>query len=79
MPEEGVNIFQSDLVPEHVVLNPTEKETLLKKYNISLKQLPRIRKSDPVVVSLKAAEGDIIMVKRNDPEVGDYYYYRVVV
>jgi len=77
--EESIDIFQSDLVPEHVVLNPTEKEELLKKFNISIKQLPRIKKYDPAVVALKAEKGDVIRIKRNDPNMGKYYYYRVVV
>ena len=77
--EEKVDIFQSELVPEHIVLTPNEKEELLKTFNISLKQLPRIRKTDPVVALLKADRGDVIRIKRNDMIVGDYYYYRVVV
>lgn len=77
--EESIDIFQSDLVPEHVVLNPNEKEELLKKFNISLRQLPRIKKNDSVIAFLKAERGDVIRIKRNDPVVGEYYYYRVVV
>jgi len=77
--EESIDLFQSDLVPEHVVLNPTEKENLLKKFNISLKQMPRIKKNDPVAVILKAEKGDVIRIKRNDPVIEEYYYYRVVV
>jgi DNA-directed RNA polymerase subunit H (RpoH/RPB5) len=77
--EEIIDIFQSDLVPEHVVLGPAEKEELIKKFNISLKQLPRIKKDDPVVALLKAEKGDVIRIKRNDPITGEYYYYRVVV
>ena len=79
MPEESIDIFRSDLVPEHVILNPNEKDELLKKFNISLKQLPRIKKTDPVVLALKAEKGNVIRVKRIDPTVGDYYYYRVVI
>ncbi len=76
---EEVNIFQSDFVPEHVILNPSEKEELLKSYNVSLKQLPRIKKTDAVAALLKAEKGDVIRIKRNDPIVGEYYYYRLVV
>ena len=77
--EENIDIFQSDLVPEHIVLNSNEKEELLKKFNVSLKQLPKIKKTDPVAVVLKAEKGDVIRIKRNEPNIGEYYYYRVVV
>ena len=77
--EIEINIFKSELVPKHEIMTEDEKAAFLKQYNISLKQLPRIRHDDPAVKELAAKKGDIIMVTRNDPEVGEYPYYRVVV
>mgnify|MGYP001615957512 FL=1 len=82
MPEEQeiqINIFESELVPKHEIMSEDEKAAFLKQYNVSLKQLPRIKHDDPTVKELTAKKGDIIRVTRNDPGVGEYLYYRVVV
>lgn len=79
MEEEGIDIFQSTLVPKHEVLSEDEKANLLKELNITSKQLPRIRQEDAVVRKLNAKKGDLIKITRADEVVGEYYYYRVVV
>ncbi len=77
--EEDIDIFQSGLVPKHLVLSEDEKAALLKQYNVAPRQLPRIKLSDPVVKRLGAKKGDIIKIIRTDTVVGEYNYYRVVV
>lgn len=77
--EEDVDIFQSRLVPKHDVLTEDEKAQFLKAYNITVKQLPRIRVEDAVIKRLAGKKGDVVRIHRNDPAVGSYYYYRVVV
>ena len=77
--EIQINIFESELVPKHGIMSEDEKAAFLKQYNVSLKQLPRIKHDDPAVKELAAKKGDIIRVTRNDPGVGEYLYYRVVV
>jgi len=76
--EEEIDIFESGLVPKHVILSEDEKSAILKQYNISIKQLPRIKISDPVVKRLSAKKGDIIKIMRTG-YIGEYNYYRVVV
>lgn len=68
-----------ELVPKHVVLSEKEKEEMLKKYSITLKQLPRILTSDPVVKLLGAKIGDVIKIIRKSPTANQTIYYRVVV
>ncbi len=67
------------LVPEHKKLSEKEKKALLEKFNITIKELPQILKTDPAIQGLNAKEGDIIMIKRNSPTAGESIYYRVVV
>ena len=77
--EKEIDIFQSNLVPRHELLNQEEKSELLKKYNISLKQLPRIKGDDSAVKLLSAKHGDIVKIIRRSYVAGEYNYYRVVV
>ncbi len=77
--EEEIDIFKSGLVSKHVILTEDAKAALLKQYNVTPKQLPRIKSSDPVVKRLGAKKLDIIKIIRNDAGNGEYNYYRVVV
>lgn len=73
------DITKHELVPKHIVLNQEEKEKLLKKYGITLKELPRIFLSDPVVKNLGAKVGDVIKIIRKSETAGESIYYRVVI
>jgi DNA-directed RNA polymerase subunit H len=73
--------FKADkhiLMPKHVKLASKEKEKLLEKYNISLKELPRISKIDPAIASLNATPSDVIKIIRQSPTCGEAIFYRVV-
>ncbi|MBI2970789.1 MAG: DNA-directed RNA polymerase subunit H [Candidatus Aenigmarchaeota archaeon] len=76
--DEQINIFESGLVPKHEILTEDQKAQFLKQYNISTKQLPRIRADDPVVKHLSGKRGDVMRITRNEPVIGEYYYYRIV-
>ena len=65
------------LQPRHVKLKPEEAKALLEKLNITLSQLPKIKKEDPILPE-DAKIGDIIRIDRQtDDKIA--YYYRVVV
>jgi DNA-directed RNA polymerase subunit H len=55
-----------------------QSEAILKKYNVSKKQLPKITKNDPAISELEAVPGDIIEITRESPTTGKSYFYRVV-
>ena len=67
------------LVPEHKKLSEKDKAELLKKYNITLKELPKILNSDPAIAELDVDEGDVIKITRNSRTAGKTVYYRGVI
>ncbi len=77
--KEKFDITQHSLVPKHVKLSEEEKKEKLKKYKISLKQLPSILDKDPIIKLLNAIPDDVIKIIRKSPTVGESFYYRVVV
>lgn len=74
-----VNILKHSLVPEHVILSEEEKKKVLEKYNISVKQLPKIFSSDPVTKAIGANPGDVLKILRKSPVAGTTVYYRLVI
>ncbi len=67
------------LVPTHTKLDAAAQQQLLVKYNISLKQLPQIKQSDPAIQHLTPTLGDVIQINRKSPTIGETSFYRVVV
>ena len=77
--EKDIDIFQSNLVPKHEILGGEEKAELLKRLNVLLKQLPRVKEEDPVVKLLQGKRGDVMKITRKSHVAGEYNYYRVVI
>lgn len=68
------------LLFKHEKLNEKASEEILKKYNISPSQLPKIFKKDPALKGLEEVKsGDIIEIERNSPTANKSKFYRVVV
>lgn len=66
------------LVPKHTKLSEREKKQLLEKYNITVKQLPRISKKDPAIQHLDVKPGDVIKIHRESKTAGKTEFYRSV-
>jgi len=66
------------LIPEHKKLNEEDSEKILKKFNISRKQLPKIKANDPAILKFEPKKGDIIEIIRESPTTGKSLFYRVV-
>ena len=64
------------LQPKHIKLKPNDVSALLKKYNISLAQLPKIKNDDPALPE-GCKQGDIVRIERKE-EGNSYTYYRAV-
>jgi len=71
-------VADHELVPKHEILPEKESEKLLKDLNISKKQLPKIKLSDPAIKETEAKAGDIIKITRKSLVAGESIYYRVV-
>ncbi len=69
-----MHILQS----KHTNLKPEEVEKLLKKYNCSLSQLPKISKKDPQIVEADVDVGKVVCFERKTDD-GVEEYFRVVV
>jgi len=65
------------LQPKHSKLKKEEADKLLTDLNISLSQLPKIKKEDSALPE-NCEIGDIIKIERKEDE-GVVIYYRVVV
>ena len=78
MTEES-QLTQHSLVPEHIKLTDEQKKNLLDKYNISIKQLPMIKTSDPALKDMGLKVNDIILIKRHSPTAKYTDYYRVII
>ncbi|MEM5805419.1 MAG: DNA-directed RNA polymerase subunit H [Candidatus Aenigmatarchaeota archaeon] len=74
-----MEIIEHELVPKHELLTEKEKEELLKRYGITLRQLPRIFASDPAIRHLNAKPGDVVKIIRKSETAGESIYYRVVI
>ena len=74
-----LEIDKHELVPKHILLTEREKEELLQKYGISLRQLPRISMEDPVIKDLNGKIGDVVKIIRKSSTAGESLYYRVIV
>lgn len=77
--KKKIDISNHIFVPKHIKLTEKEAEELLKKFNISRDQLPKIPKKDPAITSLEPERGDIIKILRESPTAGKSIYYRVVI
>ena len=78
------NVLEHQLVPEHRLLPDEEAERILKALGITRDQLPKIRKSDPVIQVLEKIEGPIeegriIRVTRVSGTAGVSEAYRLVI
>lgn len=65
------------LQPKHLKLKKEEVEKLLKEFNISVSQLPKISSEDPALPE-GCQKGDVVKIERRVEEK-IFPYYRVVV
>lgn len=65
-----------NLQPKHTKLKLNDVQELLKKYNISIAQLPKIKNTDPALGE-GFKTGDVVKIERKDEDKVNVYY-RVV-
>ena len=77
--EATFDISEHVLVPKHSILSEKEKEKLFEKYNITIKELPKILLTDPGIKALKPKIGDVVKIERDSLTAGKSVFYRGVI
>jgi len=67
------------LIPKHFMLSKEQAAELLKKYNLTLDQLPKISKDDAAIAAFKPDRGEIVKIVRDSPTAGKSVYFRRVI
>jgi DNA-directed RNA polymerase subunit H len=78
-PSEKLDVSNHVLVPEHVKCSETEKKSVLKKYGITIADLPKISINDAAIVDMDLEPGDVVKIIRESPTAGETIFYRVVI
>jgi DNA-directed RNA polymerase subunit H (RpoH/RPB5) len=76
--EKDFETGQHVLVPKHTKLGEKEKESLLAKYQVTLKDFPKISMKDPAVAHMELTTKDIIKIERPSPTAKSTIFYRKV-
>ncbi|MBD3248682.1 DNA-directed RNA polymerase subunit H [Candidatus Woesearchaeota archaeon] len=74
-----VDVKNHVLIPKHKKLSEKDKKELFEKYNITLKELPKIPLDDPALADIDAKEGDVIKITRESLTTGKSIFYRGVI
>ncbi len=77
--KQQFEIMGHELVPHHEVVSDDEKEKIMKKFNTSPDQLPKILENDPVSLSIGAKPGQVIKITRKSHTAKEAVAYRFVI
>jgi len=77
--EQKFDIMSHELVPQHMIVSEEEIKELLKKYNISPDQLPKMLDTDPVSIAIGAKPGQFVKIIRKSHTAKEAVAYRLVV
>ncbi len=73
------DVTKHHLVPKHIKVSDREKQEILKKYNITTKELPKILVNDPAITNLDIKVDDVVKITRKSTTGGEFIFYRCVV
>jgi len=77
--KQQFEIMGHELVPQHTIISDDKKEEVMKKFNTTPDQLPKIMDNDPVALSIGAKPGQIIQITRKSHTAKKAIAYRFVV
>ena len=73
------DLFEHEMVPLHEFASQEEIDTILSKFSITLKQLPKISVFDPAVQMLGGKVDNVIKITRDSLTAGKFAVYRFVI
>jgi len=73
------NVLRHEMVPEHVIMSDEEVQDLLSRYNIELRQLPKILVTDPACKEIGTKKNDVIKITRRSFTADEAVSYRLVI
>jgi DNA-directed RNA polymerase I, II, and III subunit RPABC1 len=76
--ELQIDITEHKYQPNFIVLNNTEKNKVLKFYNIKEYKLPKIKNTDPISRYYGLINGNVLKIIRPSETAGKYISYRIV-
>lgn len=81
---DEINVLEHEFVPEHHLLKKDESDKILAELKLTRDQLPKIRLSDPCIITLDkisgpVEEGQIVKIVRRSQTSGVSICYRLVV
>lgn len=79
VPPKEINVTSHYLVPKQTKLSESEVKKLLEKYNITIKELPKMLLTDSALDNLDVKPGDVIKIHRHSEIAGETTYYRGVI
>jgi DNA-directed RNA polymerase subunit H (RpoH/RPB5) len=71
--------IEHELVPEHSKLSEKDAKDLMKKYSLTIREIPKILLTDPAIAHLDVKEGDVIKIKRSSRTAGETVFFRGVI
>jgi DNA-directed RNA polymerase subunit H len=76
---EQLDVSNHILVPKHEKCSEAEKKAVLKRYNVTIADLPKISIYDAAITDMNLAPGDVVKITRNSATAGKTIFYRVVI
>ena len=73
-----VDVSQHELVPDHIILDEPEIESVLEEYDLSRTDLPKIKSNDPALPD-DATPGDVLKIVRDSRTTETAISYRLVI
>ena len=73
-----VNVSNHTLVPDHIVIDDPEIDSVLEEYGLSRTDLPKIKRNDPALPD-EASPGDVLKIVRDSRTAETSTSYRLVI
>lgn len=74
-----IDIASNQYVPKHTLLTDKQVLEVVKKYNISSKNMPKIKREDPMAKYIGARPGQVVRIDTFNPTNGTEPMYRYVI